>query len=206
MGGSKRRLTKKTKSVKAPKAGGKCTLMIGKRDSSTDEWKPVIKRRRRKIALKKDKQSGKKKASKKDTKNNLPKAGASHQATVDLKEQEIKNELTVADFIQEDENNKSDPNYPGSMEESNDDTEGSDTAIILKGFESIKKKDKNLRLNSKISKLLKKAVTEKEEQIEMIQTINNENRKTMTQITRLLMKYNRSQAKAIANFNNINHE
>ena len=78
-----------------------------------------------------------------------------------------------------------------------------DTEFQIKGFG---KMTKTQELDKIVKTLLQKAKTEKTKQKQDIDLIYDETKNILTQITELLIKYNRSQAKAIGIFSNMRHE
>ena len=101
MGRSKRRLRKKTDSVKGTKAEPESPPIIEKSDCVSEEWTPAKKRKTTKLALKKGKPTGRKKTSGKSEQTKMQKIISSSKAKPDLKISETKNEPTSTNSSQE---------------------------------------------------------------------------------------------------------
>ena len=85
-------------------------------------------------------------------------------------------------------------------------SEDDDSEIIFKGYEITSKADSNQkRIDDQITTMLNSEETKLLKAREEIDNLVKQN-KMLSSIGRLIVKYNKSQAKAIAQFNNLTHD
>ena len=102
----------------------------------------------------------------------------------------------------EDSDNESEDMFKSQSSTSEDD----DSEIIFKGYEITSKADSNQkRIDDQITTILNSEETKLLKAREEIDNLVKEN-KMLSSIGRLIVKYNKSQAKAIAQFNNLTHD